>query len=89
MSLAIDGQDRNAGIHIPSCPVVPDDSKAVRTSEITPKVVLWTSKVLLNHNVFSKFSDNVIMYLSSDHFLSTYCQIHCIALCVLQTSEGF
>ena len=28
------------GIHIPSCSVVPDDSKAVRTSKITPKVVL-------------------------------------------------
>ena len=39
-------------IHIRSLPVVPDHSKAIRTSKITPKVILWTSKVLLNHNIF-------------------------------------
>ena len=63
-------------IHICSRLVVPDDSIAVRTSEITPEVVLWTSKVLLNHSIFSKFSYDVIMYnsmyLSSDHFSSTW-----------------
>ena len=59
------------GIHIRSRPVVPDDSKAAWTSEITPKVVLWMSKVLLNHNIVSKFSYDVIMYLSLDHFSST------------------
>ena len=67
-----------AGIHICSRSVVPDDSKAVRTSEITPKVILRTSIVLLNHNIFSKFSyDDIMynstgMYLSSDHFSSTW-----------------
>ena len=70
----------DAEIHIRSHLVVPDDSKAVRRSKITPEVVLWTSKVLLNHNkfyyIFSKFSYDAIMYnsmyLSSDHFSSTW-----------------
>ena len=63
------------GIHIHSRPLVPDDSKAVWTSKISPKVILWTSKVLLTYNIYSKFSYSIIMYnsvyLSSDHFSST------------------
>ena len=64
-----------SGIHIRSRLVVSDDSKVVRATKITPKVVLWTSKVVLNHNIISKFSYDVIMYnsmyQSSDHFSST------------------
>lgn len=45
-----------AGIHICSPLVVEDDYNLVRTTEVTLKVVLWMSKVLLNHKilVFSK-----------------------------------
>ena len=66
-----------SGIHIRSRLVVSDDSKVLRATKITPKVVLWTSKVVLNHtkDIISKFSYDVIMYnsmyQSSDHFSST------------------
>ena len=50
--------------------------KVIHTTKITPKVVLCTSIVLLNHDIFSKFPYDVIMYnsmyLSSDHFSSTF-----------------
>jgi len=42
------------GIHIHSRPVVPDDYILAQTIEVTPKVVLWTSQVLLNHRIFPK-----------------------------------
>ena len=72
----------------------------MRTSKISPKVVLWTRKVLLNHNIFTKFSYDVIiycgMYLSSDHFSSTwnlhnpkwtkYCPEQCVCGGLLFTS---
>ena len=45
---------QDAGIHIRSRPVVPDDYNLARTTEVTPKVVLWTSEVLLNHRIFPK-----------------------------------
>ena len=63
---------KQKGIQIRSHLVIPDNSKAVWTiyCQITPKVVLWMSKVLLNHNIFSEFSYDVVMYdsmyLSSD-----------------------
>ena len=42
------------GIHIRSHPVVPDNYNLAWTIKITPKVVLWTTEVLLNHKIFSK-----------------------------------
>ena len=54
-------QSIHCSIHIRSRPVIQDDSKVVCMTKITSKVVLWTSKVLLSHNTFSKFSYNVIM----------------------------
>ena len=36
------------GIHIRSRPVVSDDSKPARMSIRTPKVIRWTSDVLIN-----------------------------------------
>ena len=53
------GAFTSPGIHIRSHPVILDDSKAVQTSEITPKVILRMS-IVLNHNIFSKFSYNVV-----------------------------
>ena len=44
----------NTGIHIRSSPVVPDDYNLARTAEVTPKAVLWTSEVLLDHKIFPK-----------------------------------
>ena len=41
-----------SGIHIRSRPVVPDDYSLARTTEVTPKVVLWKSEILLNHKIF-------------------------------------
>ena len=43
-----------AGIHIPSRPVVPDDYILVQTIKLTSKVALQTSEVLLKHKSFSK-----------------------------------
>ena len=43
-----------SGIHIRSRTVVPDDYNLARTTEVTPKVVLWTSEVLLNHKIFPR-----------------------------------
>ena len=48
-----------AGIHIRSRPVVPDDLKPLWTSIITPKVVRWTSEVKIN--VFSRMSSRAII----------------------------
>ena len=42
------------GIHIQSHLVIPDDYNLTRTIKISPKVILWTSKVLLNYKIYSK-----------------------------------
>ena len=60
------------GIHIRSRTVVPDDSKAVWTSVITPEVVPWMSKVLLNAISSYDVVKYSSMYLSSDHFSSPW-----------------
>ena len=47
-------RDHDLGIHIPSHAVIPDDCNLVWTIQITSKVALRTSEVLLNHKIFSK-----------------------------------
>ena len=47
-------QIHDQGIHIPSCPVVPDDYNLVQTIKIALKVAFWMSEVLLNYKIFSK-----------------------------------
>ena len=42
------------GIHIRSRPVVPEDYNLERMTEVTPKDILWTSEVLLDHKIFPK-----------------------------------
>ena len=54
-------QDHDLGIHIPSHAVIPDDCNLVWTIQITSKVALWTSEVLLNHKIFSKIF--MILYI--------------------------
>ena len=64
---------RTTGIHIiRSRPVVADYYNLAPTIKITPKVVLWTSEVLLNHRIFSKN----LMWFYRVHFT-----------CVLTTSQ--
>ena len=50
IGITLDGD--HAGIHIPSCPVVPDDYNLVWTIKVTSKVTLRTSEVLLNDKIF-------------------------------------
>ena len=47
-------RDHDLEIHIPSHAVIPDDCNLVWTIQITSKVALRTSEVLLNHKIFSK-----------------------------------
>ena len=61
------------GIHIRSRTVVSDDYNLSRTTEITSKVVLWTSEVLLKHKIyFKKFLYDFTCVPITTHPLKTF-----------------
>ena len=63
---------------------MPDDSKVIQKTKITPKVVVWRSIVLFNHKIFSKHSYDVMIITSCplETFRIQNTQNYCPEQCV-------